>query len=271
MTTSKVLVLGDGVVAAELADAWRNNGLTVDGYLFDGPIPDWKQEPFELLNAQLASLDLPSYEAVVLAFSSEKAVVRHIARDLENQVSGNTLFLVSAMYCAATETASWLERSERVIGFGYVPPFAGVKCAELSKPLQGLSQYAEQAAGLFASLGVETAYVGDSAGLVMPRLVSALINEAVTALMEGVASANDLDTAMKLGVNYPHGPLEWADRIGLDQVYATLRGVYEEQGEDRYRPAPLLRRMVLAGLYGRRSGYGGFYEYETENEVTEHA
>lgn len=271
MTTSKVLVLGDGVVAAELADAWRNSGLTVDGYLFDGPIPEWKQEPFELLNAQLAALDLTSYGAVVLAFSSEKAVVRHIARDLENQVDAETLLLVSAMSCAATETASWLERPERVIGFGYVPPFAGVKCVELTKPLQASSVYAEQASGLFAELGCETAFVGDSAGLVMPRLVSVIINEAVTALMEGVASATDLDTAMKLGVNYPHGPLAWADRIGLDQVYATLKGVYEEQGEDRYRPAPLLRRMVLAGLTGRRSGYGGFYEYDQADEVNEHA
>ena len=79
--------------------------------------------------------------------------------------------------------------------------------------------------------------------------------------MEGVATASDIDKAMKLGTNYPYGPLEWADIIGLDTVLGVMSGLFEEWGEDRYRPSPLLRRMVLAGRLGRKSGMG-FFEYD---------
>jgi 3-hydroxybutyryl-CoA dehydrogenase len=79
--------------------------------------------------------------------------------------------------------------------------------------------------------------------------------------MEGIAEAADIDQAMKLGTNYPYGPLEWADMIGLDTVLGVMTGLFEEWGEDRYRPAPLLRRMVLAGKLGRKSGEG-FYVYQ---------
>jgi 3-hydroxybutyryl-CoA dehydrogenase len=87
-----------------------------------------------------------------------------------------------------------------------------------------------------------------------------IINEAAFALMEGVASAEDIDTAMKLGTNYPLGPLEWADRIGLDQVLAVLEGLQAEYGDDRYRPAPLLRQLVRAGHCGQSTGRG-FHSY----------
>jgi 3-hydroxybutyryl-CoA dehydrogenase len=103
--------------------------------------------------------------------------------------------------------------------------------------------------------------VPDGPGLVFPRILCMIINEAAFALMEGVASAEDIDTAMKLGTNYPLGPLEWADRIGLDQVLGVLEGLQAEYGEDRYRPAPLLRQLVRAGHLGLSTGRG-FYPYE---------
>nr|WP_313785663.1 3-hydroxyacyl-CoA dehydrogenase family protein [Paenibacillus larvae] len=87
------------------------------------------------------------------------------------------------------------------------------------------------------------------------------MNEAAFALMEGTASAADIDTAMKLGTGYPFGPFEWADRIGLDDVLAVIRGLHRDLGEERYRPAPLLRKLVLAGRVGLRSGQG-FYSYD---------
>jgi 3-hydroxybutyryl-CoA dehydrogenase len=267
MKNNRVLLLGDGNVAADLAGELQDRGLTVDCFVHDGPIRNGQAELYEYLNAQYASLNMAAYDAVLLAFTSDRDVQRRIVQDLEGNVSDDMLFLVSAMSLSATEIASWFEVSERVIGFGYVPPLSGVKCLEAAKPLQGKDVHAMRAAAfLQEGLEREVAFVKDSAGLVMPRIVSCIVNEAVTALAEGVATVEDLDTAMKLGVNYPHGPLEWADQIGLDQVYATLLGVYEEQGEDRYRPAPLLRRMVLAKQLGIRTGEG-FYNYEWDEGV----
>jgi 3-hydroxybutyryl-CoA dehydrogenase len=88
------------------------------------------------------------------------------------------------------------------------------------------------------------------------------VNEAATALAEGVASAADIDTAMRLGTNYPYGPLAWGDRMGLDVVLGVMRGLQAEFGEDRYRPCPLLAHYVQANRLGRKTGRG-FFEYET--------
>jgi 3-hydroxybutyryl-CoA dehydrogenase len=118
----------------------------------------------------------------------------------------------------------------------------------------------DRAREFFASIGLDAVVVKDSVGLVMARIVCALVNEAATALAEGVAGARDIDMAMRLGTNYPRGPLEWGDLIGLDIVLSVLLGLHDETGDDRYRPAPILRQYVRAGWRGKKSGRG-FYEY----------
>ncbi|KEO80982.1 3-hydroxyacyl-CoA dehydrogenase family protein [Tumebacillus flagellatus] len=263
MTSKKVLVLGDGTVAAELALELKAKGYSVDDYLHPGPLESWNEKPFEYLASEFYRLEFASYEAFFVALTAERDVQRRVVRELEFRIPKQTPLFVSAMSLSATEIASWCQHPERLIGFGFVPPLSGVQCLEMTVPLQADSSFfAEKAAeSVLADLGREAEWVQDSAGLVLPRLVSVIINEAVTALVEGVANADDIDIAMKLGTNYPHGPLAWADRIGLDQVYATLQGVYDEQQEDRYRPAPQLRRLVMAKRFGVRSGQG-FYRYE---------
>ncbi|PWK05411.1 3-hydroxyacyl-CoA dehydrogenase family protein [Tumebacillus permanentifrigoris] len=259
----KVLVLGDGTVAEELAEALKAAGYVVDDYLHPGPIDAWNEKPFAYLAVEFTRLEFAAYDAFFIALTSDRDVQGRLVRELELSIPKQTPLFVSAMSLAATEIASWCEHPERVIGFGFVPPLCGVQCLEMTVPLQAESTaFAEQAvASVLAEWGMDVEWVQDSAGLVLPRLVSVIVNEAVTALVEGVAAAEDIDIAMKLGTNYPHGPLAWADAIGLDQVYATLQGVYDEQQEDRYRPAPLLRRLVLAKRFGVRVGHG-FYRYK---------
>jgi 3-hydroxybutyryl-CoA dehydrogenase len=116
------------------------------------------------------------------------------------------------------------------------------------------------AENLFRTLGKEPRRAKDAPGLVFPRILSLIVNEAARALDEGVAEAPEIDTAMKLGVNYPEGPLRWADRVGIDEILAVLEGLQAETGEDRYRPAPLIKKLVLAGYLGESTGKG-FYEY----------
>jgi 3-hydroxybutyryl-CoA dehydrogenase len=114
------------------------------------------------------------------------------------------------------------------------------------------------ALSFFEALGKEPIRVGDGPGMVLARVLSMIINEAAVALDDGVASAEDIDTAMKLGVAYPLGPLEWADRLGLDVVYQTVRTLQQDYGDDRYRPAIRLRRLVQAGRLGKKTGRGFF-------------
>lgn len=132
---------------------------------------------------------------------------------------------------------------------------------ELTGAIQTAESSLIQAELFWRGLGQETIVVADGPGLVRARTVCCLINEASSLLMEGIASAGDIDRAMVLGMNYPIGPLAWADIIGLDAVLGVMTGLFEEWGDDRYRPTPLLRRMVAAGLLGQKTGRG-FFEYD---------
>jgi 3-hydroxybutyryl-CoA dehydrogenase len=170
------------------------------------------------------------------------------------------ILLTCALNASATVAAGWTRAPERVVGFGVLPPVPAQGTVELARGLQTSEAAFARAVEFWEALGQQTVHVGEGAGLVRARVVCAIINEAISAVQEGVATPEDIDLALKLGMNYPRGPLEWGDEIGLDTVLAVMTALQEEWGEDRYRPAPLLRRMVAAGRLGKKSGTG-FYTY----------
>jgi 3-hydroxybutyryl-CoA dehydrogenase len=153
-----------------------------------------------------------------------------------------------------------LDAAGNAVGFHALPPLQESTLVELTQSSQTPDDSAEMAEGFFRSLGKHVEWVEDSPGLVLGRIVCQLVNEAAFALMEGIGSVEGVDTALRYGFNYPRGPLEWADTIELDQVLPTLDALYEELREERYRAAPLLRRMVAEGKLGRSTGEG-FYAY----------
>lgn len=134
------------------------------------------------------------------------------------------------------------------IGFSVIPPITDSSVLEITRPLNTPIEDLEKAKHFFESLGFTVSEVPDGPGLVQARIIACLANEAFSALAEGVADASTIDTAMKLGLNYPRGPLEWAELIGLNSILAILEGLQLEYGEDRYRPHPLLKRLVAAGM-----------------------
>jgi len=164
--------------------------------------------------------------------------------------------IASCLRFSPTQIATWAKRPERIVGFATFYPIADKKVIELSAGLKTREESLREGEGFFQRLGKETARVREGAGLIFPRILSLLINEAVHTVSEGVAAADEIDLAMRLGVNYPSGPLGWADRVGLDEVLAVLEGLQQETGDDRYRPAPLLKRMVQAGWLGEKTGRG---------------
>ncbi len=157
---------------------------------------------------------------------------------------------------SADEAASYAVRAERVVGVSIFGPLREGMLVELLPGLGTELGAVRRAAEFLEALGFQSETLPPGAWAVYPRIVAMLVNEAAVAIAEGVASAGDIDTAMKLGVNYPQGPLELADEIGLGEILAVLEALQAEYGDDRYRPAPLLRRLVLAGYTGKAAGRG---------------
>jgi 3-hydroxybutyryl-CoA dehydrogenase len=252
----KVLVAGEGPLAEDLAAVLSGAGRPVALYLVGtgGVGPSGVEHVTDL--AVAAADAAVALETLCWPVEGKRELVGALDRGLPERA-------VLASLCTAnstTEIATWTGRRSQVVGFGLVPPLDAGKLVEIAPGLETDESATLEVAELFTAAGREVARVRDDVGLVLGRVVCLIVNEAASMLMEEVASARDIDTAMKLGANYPRGALEWADLMGIDFVYATLLGLQAEQGEDRYRPCPLLRRMVLAGRLGRKSGRG-FYEY----------
>lgn len=180
---------------------------------------------------------------------------------LAASIPPDALLLTSALATSVTRAASWVPSPERVVGFSVVPPLKANGVVELASGLLTEAASLARAKEVARRLGQEPVVVGDGPGLVRMRTICCLVNEAASAVLERVAAPKDIDKAMKLGTNYPMGPLEWGDYIGLDTVLGVMIGLFTEWGEDRYRPSPLLRRMVAARKLGRKTGEG-FYRYQ---------
>ena len=248
MTTKNkaVLVVGDSPLQAELQQLIAEKGYTL--------------LPLSEAALQSDSIAL-ALEVNNLDLEAKKAQLRK----LDGLLAPEVPIVTTSLAITATEAASWTEHPERICGFGTLVPLAERELFEIAPALQTSDEVVRQVEAFFQSLGKETEVVSDEVGLVFPRILTLIINEAAFALMEKIATAEDIDTAMKKGTNYPYGPLEWADRIGLDEIYAISRGLHRDLAEERYRTAPLLRKLVLAKRLGVRSGQG-FYDYREEKE-----
>ncbi len=163
----------------------------------------------------------------------------------------NTPLEAIYVYCSASSASSIASVAPPdipIVGFSILPPITDSSILEITRPLRTPIEELEKAKRYFESLGFTVSAVPDGPGLVQARIVACLANEAFSALAEGVADATTIDTAIKLGLNYPRGPLEWAELIGLKNTLMILQGLQLEYGEDRYRPHPLLKRLVAAGM-----------------------
>jgi len=165
---------------------------------------------------------------------------------LESAIRPGIPLLSSSVTMTVAEQAEFVRHPRRLLGIGALPSLLQTDLIELAASAATSIETTETARQLFLELGKETALVVDSAGMVFPRILCALANEACHALGDGVAAQDEIDTAMKLGTNYPAGPLEWADRIGYGEVFAVMSSMQKHFDEDRYRPAPLLAQRALA-------------------------
>jgi len=201
---------------------------------------------------------------IIADLALARAELRYRVLNDALDLSPGAIVLSSTLTCTATELTNLLNAETAIVGFNGMPGWTSCNRIELAPALQASRSTIERARSIFTHLGIETELVEDRIGLVSPRIIALLINEAAFAAMENIATPRDIDRAIKLGVNYPHGLLEWADMLGIDCVLSILDALYDEYREPRYRACPLLRQYVRAGWLGRSTGNGFFYYTEDQ-------
>ena len=188
-----------------------------------------------------------------------------ILRTLDQLCRGEVILASNTSTLSITEMASATNRPDRVIGCHFLQPIPRTKVVQVVRGLKTSDETVAEVMALMERLGRTGVEVFESPGYITTRLIIPLINEACQVLMEGVASAEDIDTAMRLGFEMPRGPLEIADRIGLDTVLVMAERLWREYGDMKYRPAPILKKLVRAGHLGVETGEG-FFKYDADGD-----
>ncbi len=189
------------------------------------------------------------------------AVKREIVRELDHLMPRECPIVINTSTLSITEIAATCTRPERILGMHFLYPVTSTRVVEVVRGQLTSDEVLEHSMTFARVLDKVPIKVFEMPGFVTTRVVLPLVNEAIHTVMEGVADAADVDLALKLGYDFRTGPLEWADRVGLDKVLNWLQHLHQESGEPRFRPCPLLKRLVRAGLLGARTGRG-FFTYD---------
>lgn len=277
---NRIAVVGSGTIGKGLAQAISESGLEVvlvgkDKQLLDEAlkkisegldreIARWamtaadKKSILSRIEGTTNLEKVETCEVIISAIDEDLHSKLTLFAKLDNICPPETIFVTNTSTLSVTELAASTRREDKFIGMHFLNPVPKVPLVEVVRGLKTSDvtfQKMQQVAEKLKKTPVE---VFESPGYVTTRVIISMLNEAMHLLMEGVASAEGIDTAIKLGFNFPEGPLSLADRMGLDQVMSWMEGLFRELGDLKYRPCPLLRKLVRAGQLGMKSGRGFF-------------
>lgn len=204
--------------------------------------------------------DFADADLVIEAASEDMNLKKEVFAELAKICKPETIFATNTSSLSITEIAAITDRPTQFIGMHFFNPAPVMKLVEVIKGQMTSQETSDKIFALATEMGKTPVMVEEAPGFVVNRILVPMINEAVGIYAEGIASVEDIDSAMKLGANHPMGPLALGDLIGLDVCLAIMEVLYNEFADSKYRPHPLLKKMVRAGLLGRKSGQG-FYKY----------
>ncbi|GGA64045.1 3-hydroxybutyryl-CoA dehydrogenase [Ornithinibacillus halotolerans] len=279
----KIMVIGAGQMGAGIAQVFAQSGFDV--FLNDvnesaldkgmknierlltravdkGRMKDVeKTETLGCLTPSTTLQDAETCDLVVEAVVENMDVKAKVFKQLDEIAPKHAILASNTSSLPITEIASATSRPEQVIGMHFMNPVPVMKLVEIIRGLQTSNETYQAIEDMTHQLNKTPVEVNDFPGFVSNRILMPMINEAIYTLYEGVATVEDIDTVMKLGMNHPMGPLQLADFIGLDTCLYIMEVLHEGFGDSKYRPCPLLRKYVKAGWLGKKSGRG-FYQYE---------
>jgi 3-hydroxybutyryl-CoA dehydrogenase len=283
MKIKKVCVLGAGIMGAGIAqvvaaagfdvtmrdieDRFVDKGLQTIKFHLDRAVEKEKigaKEAKTILGRINGTTDFREAAAkadlVIEAVVEDMRVKKEVFAELDAICKPDTILASNTSGLSITEIASATNRPHKVLGVHFFNPAPVMQLVELIKGYVTSDHTLATTKVFVEKIGKTAIEVQEAPGFAVNRILCPMINEAIFVYSEGIAIAEDIDQAMVLGANHPMGPLALADLVGLDTLLAVLEGLHLELGEDKYRPAPLLRKMVRAGHLGRKSGKG-FYDY----------